>query len=259
MDAAYLKVITFDSGSVFESFKFESPQDEHQYVRVGNRRLTNYGSQGSGNIERRSFLVFDVSQISQAKTAQIQIFVFASSNTFNGHGGYESPDPFETVEVRAIDRFSAQQFIEAPFNNNQVHDLDLQLFEDLADGDLYASRQFSASDFELASLVPTPTASALHRDCSNTKKRSCGRWFTFDLSPQAVRAINESADTWISGWSMSSISHHETAPDPTGALSEIIDEWLFVGGFFDLNPSKPSYPSFLGPKPRLLINPRTSP
>lgn len=255
VDAAYLKITAFDDGKLLSSFKFRSPQNEHQYLRLGNRRVTNYGGTSHGNIEVRSYVVFDVSQVRQAKRAQIQVFAFASSRATNGHGGYESPDPVETVEVRAVESHTPQELIDAPFNDNQDHELDLKIFTDLGDGELYASREFSSLDFSIEKLEPTPTASGRHSDCTNPIMRACGRWFTFELSPQAVRAINESPGLWATGWHISTISQNKRPPDPNPAIVGVINEWLFVGGFFDLNRTKKSYPDYLGPKPRLVLDP----
>lgn len=254
MDAGLFKVISLDDGSIHTSEKWRSPAKEHQYLRVGNRRITNYGgSYDSGNVTLASYLIFDVSAISNAKQAQIQVFLFASSNANNGYGGYNSSDPLETVQVRSLDRYSPKQILDAPFGQGNDHDLDLGIFSDLSDGVVYAQRDFGPDSFSVDKLEPTPTATPKRRNCSNTRERACGRWVSFELSAQAVQAINEAQGLWATGWSMSTITHDKDPASDDITKSELIQEWLFVGGFFDLDPNKNAYPDYIGPKPRLLI------
>lgn len=253
IDAAYVRVSRFDDGSLHESFKFESPHKEHEYVRVGNRRVTNMTGLGSGNIERRSYLIFDVSDFQNAVSARIELFVFASSEVTNNHGGYESPDPEETVAIRAVDNFSPQDIINSSFNQNSLHKFDVPLFEDLGDGALYGQRAFNAQTFAVEKLIPTRTASPRRSNCADMVQRACGRWVSFELTEQAIQAINETRGLWATGWSMSTISHHKSPANEDPSKMGVLDEWLFVGGFFDLHSSKGAYPDYIGPKPRLFI------
>lgn len=246
VDAAYIKVIVEQDGSVYESFKWESPEGEHEYMRIGNRRAKQQDQYI--NLIRRSYLIFDVSKIQNAQRAEIQLFLFAKSRTTNNYGGVDGPDPFETAQVHAVERHTPQSIIDAPFNDTQNHRFDLPLFEDLADGPLYASLNIKKEDFEPQHLAPTPNASPRRQNCNDLVERACGRWFRFKLNAQAVEAINQTNGLWATGWSLSSIDHAK------GVTSDTV-EWLFVGGFFDLAPTRAIFPDYLGPKPRLIIDP----
>lgn len=255
VDAAYVKIVRLDDGEIMQSFKWQSPQEEHQYVRLGNRRVTNYMGGDSGNMVRNSYIIFDVSQVKDAKRAQIEVFMFARSNATNGFGGFDSPDPEERVEIHAVERYTPQQILDAPFNDLQDHSFDLGLFEDLQDGQLYGSGVFRPEVFNVEHLVPTPTATGEHRNCADDRRRACGRWYTFELNQAAVQAINQSSKYWATGWTLATITHDKSPASKNPLESSVIDEWLFVGGFFDLNPTKDSYPDYLGPTPRLIIDP----
>lgn len=243
VDAAYIKVATDADGNIGESIKWQSPRGENEYLRVGYRRAELFGQQVS--LERRSYLIFDVSKVQRAKKASIEIFVFASSAATNFYGGYASPDPFEIVEIRSVDRHRPEQLIKAPFMQSQNHEFDVGLFDDLGDGLLYAEKKITPDLLDLEHLRATPTAQAPHRDCADLSQRACGRWIRFELNQDALAAINEGTGLWASGWNLSSVDHSASAGS--------VQEWLFVGGFIDLSPDNSFYPSYLGPKPRLIL------
>lgn len=249
VDAAYIKIARDSSGEIGQSIKWQSPRGESEYLRLGYRRAMLLGEQIS--LERRSYLIFDVSQVKTAKNARIEIFVFASSAATNFYGGYSSPDPFEMVEIRAVDRHSPQAIIDAPFNQKTNHSFDVDLFKDLGDGTLYAEKKITPDLLDVEHLRPTPTAAPKHQDCADLDLRACGRWIRFELNQDAVSAINASPGLWASGWNLSSVNHNQA--DPSDQDIDV-QEWLFVGGFIDLSPDNSFYPSYLGPKPRLVID-----
>lgn len=248
VDAAYIKLLRYDDGEVRESFKWESPRGEHQYVKVGNIRMADFLGR-AGNISRTSYVVFDVSKIRNAQRAQIRFYLFASSKKLGGYGGYESLDNEEFAEIRSVDRFTPQALIDAPFNQKQDHSLDLPLFEDLADGKLYARRRFHAAELHPEHLEPAPGATGERRDCTDEKNRACGRWVTFTLTQEALEDINQSKGLWATGWSLGSITHanRELGADKGG--NGPFREWLFTGGYIDLN----ILPDFKAPAPQLII------
>lgn len=249
VDAAYIKIAKDLDGKIGKSFKWQSPRNEGEYIRLGYRSAL-YGGERIV-LERRSYLIFDVRKVQSAKKAYIEIFVFASSLATNNYGGYTSEDPFEVVEIRSISRYTPEEIIKAPYNQDRIHTFDVGLFNELGQGTLYARRKITPDFLDEKKLRPTPTATQGHRDCEDTLYRACGRWLRFELTQDAVADINKSQGLWATGWSMPSVNH-DASKEPVGSKRDVI-EWLFVGGFIDLSPSNGNYPTYLGPKPKLIL------
>lgn len=245
VDWGGFRVARFDDGEIYESAKVKTPNNEHQVTRLGYERVVS-DVLGTGAIIRRTYAIFDVSQVRGAVAAKIEFFTFASSRASNSYGGYSSPDPSETVELHSLDRFTPQQLLDAPFEQKQNHTLDPKISEDLADGDLYARFEISPEFLAEDKLRPAPTATPKRSDCSNTQERACGRWLTIPLTAKAVQDINQSSSQWGMGWNLTSIDH-ANSDSPTR-------EFLFFGAHMDTSPNhKALLPDYVKPKPRLVL------
>lgn len=251
VDWGLIKLMIYDDGTIYELERRETPAKEYQLTRLGNRRVINHSPGAHGNVLRRTFSVFDVSQIKHATKARLELFVFAPANANMRTGLINSLDPEETIELRSIDRYTAEELMALKFAKRPEaqHPLYLDVLADLADGDVYASKIIRKDMVAQDKISPAPFAIPEHSDCSNIRTRACGRWITFELSEAAVQAINKSERYWSAGWQMSSVDHNE---DVTSER-ETIEEFAFFGGHFDLSSQKGAvYPSHLRPKIRLI-------
>lgn len=250
VDWGLFNVSIEDSGEYYASKKRQTPAGEHQITRLGNDRIVTAGV-GTGNIIRRTYGIFDVREVREATGATLEFYIFASSAKSNGAGGYTSPDASETVEIHSLDRFTPQEIIDAPFNQDQNHSLDVKIFEDLADGRLYGSFTISAETVSVDNISPGPTATPKRSDCHDVKERACGRWLRIPLSAKAVQDINLSDGLWAMGWSLASVTH---AKSKSGGIYER----LFFGAHMDTSPSHDKLlPDYIKPKPRLVFEYKT--
>lgn len=246
VDWGGFRVAMEDDGEIIQSAKSITPDDEHQITRLGHERISSPGL-GTGVIIRRTYGIFDVSQIQDAVSAKIEYYVFASSAASAGAGGYTSPDPSETVEIHALDQFTPQELLDAPFGDESNHSLDPKIAQDLADGPLYGSFELSPQFLAVDKLSPGPTATPERSDCSDKKSRACGRWLTIPLTPKAVQDINASQGLWGMGWNLVSIDHAKA--------TRRVKEFLFFGPHMDTSPRKTRLlPDYVKPKPRLVLS-----
>lgn len=245
VDWGLFKVATLDAEGLFRSKKRQTTANEHMMTRLGHERVVN-DVVGIGVITRRTYGVFDVSQVHDAVGAKLEYYIFATSLAAAGTGGYSSPDPSETVEIHSLDRFSPQEIMDAPFEQAFNHSLDPFISDDLADGKLYGRFEISPAFLDIDKISPGPTATPARSDCSNAAERACGRWITIPLTDAAVKDINASEGLWGMGWNMVSVTHSKSKTS--------VREFLFFGAHMDTSPSKTSLlPDYIKPIPRLIL------
>lgn len=245
VDWGVFRIGMTDTGEFVQTAKRRTPANEHQMTRLGHERMPNFMGQ-DGVVIRRSYGIFDVREVHNAVSAKLEYYVFASSLASAGAGGYSSPDPSETIEIHALDRFTPQQIIDAPFEQNSNHSLDPVIAEDLADGKLYARFEMTPELLAVKELSPTPTATPGRSDCEDTAMRACGRWLTIPLSADAVQDINQSKGLWGMGWNLTSVTHAKS--------SKNVREFVFFGAHMDTSPSQEALvPDYIKPKPRLVL------
>lgn len=246
VDWGVFRISFNDEGELEQSLKRITGAGEHQMTRLGHERL--YAPQlGLVGVNiRRTYGIFDVSQVHNAIAAKLEFYVFASSAKSAGSGGYSSPDPSETVEIHALEQFTPQQILDAPFGQTFNHSLDPKIAQDLADGRLYARFELTPEFLAVDKLTPAPTATPRRSECSDEIERACGRWLTIPLTQEAVKDINESKGLWGMGWNLTSIDH-VSGDQP-------VREFLFFGAHFDTSPSHETLlPDYIKPKPRLIF------
>lgn len=241
-------VAKIDDGTVERSGRRETPAGEHQLTRLGYERVLGYEGK-NGSITRNTCAIFDVSQVSNAVGAKLELYLFAPSLLSVNYGDYKSPDPEEIVEIHSLDRFTPEEILDAPFQDIANHELDPLIVEDLQDGRLYGSFTMRPSMLAVDKISPSPTAIERHSKCedeSATSQRACGRWLTIELSPEAVADINAGKGLWAMGFHMSSITHANATKHTR--------EFLFFGPHFDTYEGHENLmPSHIRPKPRLII------
>lgn len=242
----YLRGFDTTKNRVEQSFHWESPDREHRTYPVGNLNI-DAPLAGSGNIERRSYFVWDVSGITDAVSAKVRIWTYQPSLANAFSGGYTSDDPSETVGLFALENHTPQQVMEAPFNDKFKHDVDIPIWEDLGEGTLYGERVYTVDD-ELVGLSPSYRAdqSISCNPVVEDPGAPCGKWLEFTLNQNGISAINATNGQWGMGMAMTSI-------EPAFRKKE----WTNNGSFVDLAPRKTGiYPTYLAPAPQLII--RTS-
>lgn len=214
----------------------------HQGGLAGHEKGTTFG--GSFTHSRRAYYAFDLSGISTQVTAgTLKIWGWAPHPAIGGSGVYHSLDDSETLELRSLDNFSAQQIIDAPYQDRKDHSFDVPVWEDLADGAVYGSRTFTEADEQRPGLIASPTASS--SDCSDPSANACGRWFDIDLTAEALADVNSESGIWAFGAIVSTINDSQS-------------EQLFGGTVFDWADTNSSYyPDFQAPSPELHLT--TSP
>lgn len=233
-----------DTNAVQQSFHYESPDKEHKAMPVGNLNINNF-ILGKGNIERRPYSVWDVSGINNAVAAKLRIWNWQPSLANNFSGAYTSDDPSETVGLFSVDNFTPEQIINAPFEDDFNHTLDIPIFEDLGAGTLYGERVHTIDD-ELVGLGPAfraPPGTSCAAPIVEDPGSPCGKWLEYELNADALAAINSTNGTWAMGHAMTTID--------AGPLQK---EWTNNGILIDLNPRKTGvYPAYLTPEPQLVI------
>lgn len=232
-----------DTNQVQQSFHYESPDKEHKAMPVGNLNIDNF-ILGKGNIERRPYSVWNVAGINNAVSAKLRIWNWQPSLANNFSGAYTSDDPSETVSLFSLDNFTPEQVINAPFEDDFNHTLDVPIFEDLGSGTLYGERVHTIDD-ELVGLGPAFRADPA-TSCSPVIEdpgAPCGKWLEYDLNAAAIAAINATNGTWGIGHALTTIS-----------ANPLQKEWTNNGILIDLAPRKTGvYPAYLTPEPQLII------
>lgn len=243
VDVGYFaRALSTETNEVVQSFHYESRNQEHKAMPVGNRNIDN-PLLGKGNVETRAYSVWDVSGIDNAVSAKLRIWGWQPSLANNFSGAYTSDDPSETIGLFSVDRHSPQQIIEAPYEDDLNHALDIPIFEDLGEGVSYGERVFTIDD-ELVGLSPAFRADP-NTSCDPVNQdpgAPCGKWLEYQLSAQAIAAINATDGLWSVGHAMTTID-----------ANPLQVEWTNNGILTDMDPSKGSYPSYLSPEPQLII------
>lgn len=231
-----------ESNDVIQSFHFESPAKEHKFMPVGNRNIDN-PLLGKGNVETRAYSVWDLSGIENAVSAKFRIWAWQPSLANNFSGAYTSDDASETISLFSIDNHSAQEIINAPFEDDFNHSLDIPIFEDLGEGTLYGARVHTLDD-ELVGLSPAFRAdpNTVCEPVEQDPGAPCGKWLEYELNADAIAAINASNGLWGMGHTMTTID-----------ANPLQIEWTNNGVIIDMATTKASYPSYLSPEPQLII------
>lgn len=231
-----------ENGDVIQSFHFQSPDKEHKFMPVGNRNIDN-PLLGKGNVETRAYSVWDVSKIDNAVSAKFRIWGWQPSLANNFSGAYTSDDASETIGLFALEAYSAEEVINAPFKDDFAHDLDIPIFEDLGSGALYGERVHTLDD-ELVGLSPAFRADP-NTSCDPVEQdpgAPCGKWLEYELNAEAIAAINASQGLWGMGHAMTTID-----------ANPLQVEWTNNGVIIDMAPKKASYPAYLTPEPQLIV------
>ncbi|MEM7254258.1 MAG: hypothetical protein AAF493_22805, partial [Pseudomonadota bacterium] len=226
-DVGFFLKIVDGVGTPVISSHFESFRGEHQF---------HFTSKSSGSVafndSRNSYYAFNVANITTVSSAQMRVWGWGP--TFMGT--YSSPDPTERVDLHSVENFTAAQIINAPYNDDQNHTLDVPIFDDLGDGPILGARTFSPAD-TTTGLIPAPFADP-STDCS-LANAPCGKWLTFPLNPDAFDEIVNNGGVWVVGASVGT-------DGPAQLLSNTTS---------DLSPTIGLYPDFLAPLPELIISP----
>ena len=214
----------------------------HQAGQTGNESGVFFGTAFTHS--RRAYYAFDLSDVTDNVTAAtFRVWGWAPHSANSSTGVYTSQDASETLQLRSLDEFTASEIVDAPYQDLNNHTLDVPIWKDLADGDIYGSRVFTLADEQNPGLIASPTAAS--PDCSDPSANACGRWFDIELTGEALADINAANDGWAFGAIVSTI-------DGTGAQE------LFAGNVVDFNDTDSSfYPAFTTPTPELLLT--TSP
>lgn len=237
-DSGYYLHRFLADGTTNASVHFAAPSGDHQAGLIGDEQGFLFGNDFTNS--RRGYYAFDLSAVTETVTAAtFRVWGWAPNGNELDPGLYRSDNASETLQLRSVDDHSASQVINAIFNDASTHTVDVPIWQDLADGDLYGSRVFSAADAQNPGLIPSPLSGTA--DCSNPGSGdACGRWFDIDLS-DALADINNADGEWVFGASVSTIDG-----GPAGT-----SEQLFGGSVADL--SDPSLQDFRAPAPQLLL------
>lgn len=258
VDLGVFLVQKFDSGGYRESMRWQNNREEHQTFFLGNERVHMPSTYKiAGNIIRRSYVIFDVSSVKTAKSAELQIFVWNKSKLFNGYGVYSSRfDPYEEFSLYSLDTVTPKEILDAPFGDKKEHSFDVKASQDLGEGTRYATVRITPKIYEQGM---SPNASAVNdklMDCSQGNN-ACGKWIRIPLSKDAVDRINGTKGFFGMGASLDSVDHGQAVSGlkfGKDAKEFNVREWLFNGSYCDLDSKEESlYPDFLSPQPRLRV------
>lgn len=219
----------------------------HQAGLAGVENGSLFGTDFTHN--RRTYYAFNLADVTETVTAAtFRVWGFSPHEANFNTGVYTSDDASETMQLRPLDNFTADQVINAPYQQQSDHSLDVPIWEDLADGGpndiVYGSRDFTLADEQNPGLIASPTASSF--DCSDPAANACGKWFEFELTAEALVDINVADGNWGFGAIVSSITSTST---DTG-----VSEELLAGSIVDFNDEQSSYyPAFTSPEPELIL------
>lgn len=255
-----------DSGVVRGAVKYKHPgEDCHQFSRLSNNRFPTKDPiyNDRGNRIRNFYLAFNTRGLNgqEVTRAEIEFYMFAPNDASAGAGGYSSRDDSETVHIKAIDRYTAQEMIEAVFGKPKNVDQEKRkkriadMAMDLEDGELLGEITVSPETISVTNISPAPTNPSPGMDCSekNRAKRTCGTWITIELNEAGLKSLRESKGLWATGWSIGSRNYftateedlRKLGVDPAAGLHTRV----FWGGYIDCTFNKTRRP-----KPRLIIN-----
>lgn len=215
---------------------------DHQFTLTGEQQGF-LGIIGNFSSNRRSYYSFDVSGKSDPViSANFRVWGWAPNGTATVPGGgvYNSADASETLTLFAVENHTANDIINAPFNQDGDHTIDLPIWEDLGTGTEYGSRVFTAADRTGPGLIASPLSDTT--DCSAPGAGdACGRWYDFELNEDALASINSVTDNWVFGASITTINGGGAGTN----------EQLLTGA--PVNLSNPSILNFSQPAPQLIL------
>lgn len=235
VDAGTFSVVKFGNGSVAQSEHFLSKNGsgDHQFTLVGAQSTMAFIN------TRQGYYAFDLSTVTEEVTsATLRIWGFAENNDEIIAGVMRSDDNSETLLLKSVDNFTANEIINSPLGDLRNHTLDVPIWEDLGDGTVYGSRVITEADEDNPGLIPNPISSTT--DCSNPSPgQACGRWFDIDMTA-ALADINAETGIFIFGTSVADLS--PLAPGVNGTQQ-------MTGGAIDL--SLAHLQDFRSPTPQL--------
>jgi len=212
---------------------------DKQFTLVGEEQGENPFSGTTLSSNRRGYYAFDTSGLSlEVASATFRVWGWAENGGPESvQGAFHSPQSSETLQLYALDNHTADAVISAPYNDIQIHSIDVPIWEDLGDGAVYGSRVFTGADEMAPGLIPSPLSTTT--DCSAPSSGdACGRWLDFVLNSDALEAINSRSGDFIFGASISTID-------------KTFEEQLLAGAPVDL--SNPNVLDFKQPAPQLLL------
>lgn len=206
VDSGYYNHRILDaSGATHASIHFVSGNGsgDKQFGLTGTQNGRLFGFDFTNQL--RSYKVFDLSGVTEeVLSATFRIWAWAENGNEIVAGVYRSDDASETVSLFSVDNHSAADVRFAPFDDALNHTVDIPIWNDLGDGDIYATRIFTQADEENPGLMPSPVAT-ITTDCSNPSPgQACGRWIDIDLTA-ALTDINSATGDWIFGLAVTSI------------------------------------------------------
>jgi hypothetical protein len=250
--ASVISASLVDNGNYLHAFAANGVALRSQHFEggnVGDRQFTLTGDQqgfipGVGNFtsSRRGYFAFDLSGKTDTVTSAIfRVWGWAPNNGPEVSSGvYGSADASETLQLYSVDNHSVSQVVNAPYNDNSNHAVDVPIWEDLGSGTVYGSREFTAADGQAPGLIASPLSSTT--DCSAPAPGdACGRWIDFELNAAALADINAATGDWVFGTAISTID----------GGSQGTSEQLLSGAPVDL--SNPAIPDFRQPAPQLFL------
>ncbi|MCG8554364.1 MAG: hypothetical protein MJD61_03615 [Proteobacteria bacterium] len=238
VDTGYY-VHVFSSSATLQSAHWQSPAGEHQSYFVGNQNVPAF------DVERRAYFVFELSgSLSEVASATLQLWVWQPATANANSGAYTSGDAAETLELYSVDSFTPQQVMEAPFNQENDHSLDVPIWTDLGDGTLLGSRVYTVQD-EQVGLMPSPTAG---QGVACGADSPCGKWVQIALGAEGVASLKAAGGQWALGARLGTIGPNANSK-----------EWVNNGTLVDLASTKSVYPAFVTPAPRLYLKDASMP
>lgn len=239
------------NGSVVQSQHFISGNNN------GNHQTNLTGAQGTMvfvNI-RNSYYAFDLSGITDTVTdAVFRIWAWSPDNGGSGPGsniiqGILRSDTSKTLQLKSVDNFTASDIIDAPFGDLGNHTLDVPIWEDLGEGNLYAERLITQADEDNPGLIASPNslATTLDIDCTDAVDvtEQCGRWIEIKLSG-ALLDLNAETGFFIFGASVAGSA--ESVGTPQSFTEQVIS-----GNVNDLLTPSGEYHRFQTIAPQLIL------
>lgn len=252
----FLKATRQDTGATIQSFHFQSASsDAHKSLFVGNLNLER--SSVRIDIERRSYTVWDVSNVNNAVSGKLRVWGWQRATANNYSGAYFSEDPSEIVGLFPVST-PADQIINAPYQVVAPGDIDDTIFDDLgtlgSGQSSFGERVYTPND-RITNLAPAFRApvttvcdpeAPIVRDADgnivSAPQAPCGKWLEFDLTQAAINAINSTDGQLTIGKAMTTISGDNDK-----------QEWTNNGVIVDMSEANGQFPAFLSPNPQLIL------
>lgn len=249
VDAGYFShVISNLDNSTLQSKRFTSANGngDHQFMLTGPQGTSIFTN------DHHSYLIFDLTAVDVTVTAaRLRIWVW----TENGNeivAGLLRSDSSEIFQLRSVDNYSAVEIMSVPFDDTSNHTLDVPIWTDLGDGELYGEIEITALH-ELGmevdennvvvgsglSASPHPFAITSDLECADGAHpgEACGRWLEIDLTG-ALFDLNAQDGLFVIGGST------------TEDFGITVIRQVLSGTVFD---STSSFQSFRTVRPELLL------